>query len=60
MVNRTLSVITGWLVERQDFSALPRASNLADARYWPLADIPSVAFEVAFGGKADFALHVCF
>src|SRR5262249_54543856 len=21
-------------------------------RYWPLADIPSVAFDVAFGGKA--------
>jgi len=28
----------------------PRA---ADVRYWPLADIPSVAFDVAFGGKAD-------
>ena len=29
----------------------------------PLADIPNVAFDVAFGGKADMSLcaaHVCF
>jgi hypothetical protein len=30
---------------------------------WPLADISSVAFDVAFGGKADMPVciaHVCF
>ena len=40
-----------------------------DVRYWPLADIPSladiphVAIDVAIGGKADMvfcAAHVCF
>src|SRR5262245_1599504 len=32
-------------------------------RYWPLADIAYVAFDVAFGGKADIIFcgaHVCF
>jgi hypothetical protein len=24
-------------------------------RFWPLADIPYVAFDVAFGAKADMA-----
>src|SRR5262245_58223950 len=28
-------------------------SLFADVRFWPLADIPHVAFDVAFGGKAD-------
>jgi hypothetical protein len=26
-----------------------------DVRIWPLADIPYVAFDVAFEGKADIA-----
>jgi len=47
MVYRTRSVLTGWL----------SASNIADARYWAVADIPSVAFDVAFGGKAGMAMH---
>ena len=34
-----------------------------DVRFSPLADSPYVAFDVAFGGKADMSLcaaHVCF
>jgi hypothetical protein len=34
-----------------------------DVRFWPLADIPYVAFDVAFGGKADMSwcsANVCF
>src|SRR5262245_37821230 len=29
------------------------SSEGRDVRFWPLADIPYVAFDVAFGGKAD-------
>src|SRR5262245_4635390 len=36
--------------------AFCRHSIRDNVRYWPLADIPSVAFDVAFGGKADMGL----
>jgi len=34
--------------------------NLEDVRYWPKADMPKNAIDVAIGGKADirFALHM--
>jgi hypothetical protein len=38
-------------------------SAVTHVRLWPLADIPYVAFDVAFGGKADMGsctAHVCF
>ena len=31
----------------------------ANVRYWPFADIPYVAFDVAFGGKADITKRTC-
>src|SRR5262245_703109 len=36
---------------------------MQNVRYWPKAGIPNVAFDVAFGGKADMAFCaacVCF
>jgi len=38
-------------------------SLFADVRFWPKAEFHYVAFDVAFGGKADMSLcaaHVCF
>jgi len=37
--------------------------TLCNIRYWPKADIPNHAIDVAIGGKADMAYcaaHVCF
>jgi signal transduction histidine kinase len=51
-----------------DFAAIGcvtflNARSGPDVRFWPLADIASVAFDVVFGGKADMAFcgaHVRF
>src|SRR5262245_34632451 len=54
MVNRTRSVITGWLVARQDFSALACASNnLVMSAFGPKQTSASAPQMSAFGGKAD-------
>jgi hypothetical protein len=40
-----------------------RPTRLMIVRYWPKADMPKNAIDVAFGGKADMPFctaHVCF